>query len=609
MTDQRYNDNWQLQEDGETDDRWVLQESEQQVSDEWDLQGTPEPVSDWQPVSYDKEESPGAPIGRILSVIVTLALLAVIGYGAWLVLPPIFGPFFDTGLGQPVAVATPGPPATPEDSLTVIAPEATPTDPPAEAPAEVVPQPQQQDAPPAPVGASPAVQDQEFATVVSTYGVNARAAPSTAADVVRILDQGETFFVYGRVNAEGTEWLELLVSDAPPREGQPIAGRVGYASSEFFEFFTQPMSSELVQNVQAFGGKLPPTPIPAPATPAGEVAVSPNTTTTAPSPAEAGVITVPATSDVASTPAPATVSVTVNAAGGLNVRQQPDPSADIVQLLDDGTTVSALSRSANNQWIEVQLQSGARGWVFSQFVVVNGDLSILPAPDDVVVTPAPLEATQVVTSGTVPPAPFTAIVPADRPAVIVSAPAGVNARADATTTADALLTIPLGAVLPAIARSQDGTWVQVELPDGVLGWVFLEAVTPTAGVDELPVFGAVVALPTPTPTPAAAVVVATPTPAAQATPAAQTTPATDVETTAPTGATATVRDILLSVYPSPSTQGGNIRVATRGTVLPVLGRDATGEWVQVQSSNGVVGWVAATSVVLSVPIAELPVVQ
>ena len=90
MADPRSTENWQLEEGGQEDDKWLLQESEQQVSDQWTLQSTPlEPINSWQPVEYVK---PPRPAGAwILPTIITVALLVTLGYAGYRVIPALLG--------------------------------------------------------------------------------------------------------------------------------------------------------------------------------------------------------------------------------------------------------------------------------------------------------------------------------------------------------------------------------------------------------------------------------------------------------------------------------------------------------------------------------------
>ena len=87
MKDDASSQGWELEDTGDAEDRWVLEESEQQLGDEWDLEGTPEPVGQWQPVEYDKPRRGGP--AWILPTVVTIALLAVLGYSAVTLVPEL----------------------------------------------------------------------------------------------------------------------------------------------------------------------------------------------------------------------------------------------------------------------------------------------------------------------------------------------------------------------------------------------------------------------------------------------------------------------------------------------------------------------------------------
>src|SRR5215213_3742420 len=88
MPDQRTSENWRLEEGGKEDDKWLLQESEQQLSDQWQLQEPPlEPINSWQPVEYVKAPRPAGT--WILPTIITIALLVTLGYAGYKVLPTL----------------------------------------------------------------------------------------------------------------------------------------------------------------------------------------------------------------------------------------------------------------------------------------------------------------------------------------------------------------------------------------------------------------------------------------------------------------------------------------------------------------------------------------
>jgi hypothetical protein len=215
----------------------------------------------------------------------------------------------------------------------------------------------------------------------------------------------------------------------------------------------------------------------------------------------------------------------------------------------------------------------------------------------------PVDAGEVVTSGVVPGAPYTNIVPAgNTPAVIVTVPDGVNARSAPNLDAEAVVVVPEGAVLVALARSSDSQWVLVELPTGEQAWIFRDTVTATPAVGALP--AQAVETPTPTPEPPAPAP-ATPEPEAPAGDAAEEAG----ETAADASVTASVRQLVLPVYAEPASGATRIDQSGRGSALTVLGRNTAGDWIQVETATGEVGWVAANGVTLSADVATLPVVQ
>jgi SH3-like domain-containing protein len=292
------------------------------------------------------------------------------------------------------------------------------------------------------------------------------------------------------------------------------------------------------------------------------------------------------------------VTVTINAANGVNVRRDPDATVEnTIRLLENGTILPVVARSEDGTWIQVLLPDGLTGWITSEFVEIAGDLESLPPPGETVTSTEPSIATgEVITSGVEPPPPYTSVIPGENaPAVILVVPDGVNARSAPSTDADVITVVPEGAVLPALARSTDSQWVQVELPTDELAWIFRETVTATPAVGALP------AVETETPTP-------TPEPVT-ATEEAATDEAADEEAPVESVATASVRPLFLPVYAEPNSETESVARAPRGSALGVTGRNAAGDWIQVVSEDGTLGWVSANGVQVSVDVTTLPVVE
>jgi len=631
MKDDTSSQGWELEDAGAAEDRWVLEESEQQLGDEWDLEGTPEPVGQWQPVEYDKPRRAGP--AWILPTVVTIALLAVLGYSAVTLVPELVDTLKEQVLGADLSVPLKAPTDS-EPAAVALAPTeegAAPTEEPTLTP---LPSETPTDEPPTATPAPTTVVAQQlFARVLSEYGVNARSGPGVDYDVLQILEPDQTYLVLGKVN---DEWLELFVADGPLSEDQPIDGFVAYASAEYLSEGMQPFAEDLWLRVLDAAG-ITPTATPAPPTPTvAEATAEANTET---GNEEGGLPTItPGTSAVSgSATEPAvpssseSVTVTIDAVNGLNVRTAPELNSDVVTLLADKSAVPAIGRYATNEWILVDLGDGATGWVFTDLVNVVGDLTTLPAitlGDLGPATPTPTETTTPeptpISTPVQPPEPYTSELPAGVPGAIVFSAAGVNAREVPRADAGVVTILPENAALPVVARTSDGQWLQVELPDGSTAWIFRATIIPRGDVNSVAVNDAAAQAESPTAT-AQPQPVATEAPAeaateeapAEPTPAPEPTTAEAAPTSEPEAAaeepavsvTATMRTVVVPVFSTPSADGEKLIQYARNTVIPVTGRSADGAWVQVLATTGDLGWVAAKSVETSTALESIPVVQ
>jgi TonB family protein len=82
-------------------------------------------------------------------------------------------------------------------------------------------------------------------------------------------------------------------------------------------------------------------------------------------PPAAPVETAPVAAEAPS-PEPPPVGVVRVTASTLNVRRQPATTADVLQKVNQGDRLTLLS--VGNDWMQVQLPNGSRGWVSSNFV-------------------------------------------------------------------------------------------------------------------------------------------------------------------------------------------------------------------------------------------------
>lgn len=100
-------------------------------------------------------------------------------------------------------------------------------------------------------------------------------------------------------------------------------------------------------------------------------------------PVEQTAPTTSETTDTATTVTGDGVTATIEAPGGAGViiRREPRVDTDTIGQLANGDTVSALGRSVDQQWVQIQDSTGVVGWVFQQVLVVEGGPESLPIID------------------------------------------------------------------------------------------------------------------------------------------------------------------------------------------------------------------------------------
>lgn len=543
--------NWQLEKRGADPEQWKLQDAEQDLSKHMQLQPDETSDSQWRPVEYERTTRPRSR-NWVLPSIVIAALLAVLGYVGWIALNQFGGAPFNFDPGQlaagigGAAVTEPTPAETIAAAVVTEAPTAAPptrTAVPTAAPtATAMPEP------------TPTLSLAELitGTVNAVGGVNARNAPATTGEVLRLLNQGAA--VTALEEQEG--WLQLLFED----------NTTAWVAAEFVDVVRQQAPLAQVNELRARAGLAP----------LGEEA----TAVPAETPAEAAV----------------TLPLVVIGQPVINARLTPALDGTVVQSLNVSTTLTAIGRTAAGDWLAVQLPEGSRAWVLATLVATTGATAALPVLDAASFTAtapvtttlattdttrsAPLLTTPTLlaTNGVIPAAPFTNTLPATGPALTISDTAGVNVRATPSREAAVLTVAPNGAVLPVTGRTADGAWLQVSVPDGQTGWVFAQAVIASADAATAPVSDA---------TPAAA----------PATPAGPTAVAT---ITNPLGA---------NLRSAPSRDLDPIVTFSKGDTLTAVGRSADNEWVQVALPDGTLAWALATTLQLDASIETLAVTQ
>jgi uncharacterized protein YgiM (DUF1202 family) len=303
-------------------------------------------------------------------------------------------------------------------------------------------------------------------------------------------------------------------------------------------------------------------------------------------------------------------SIVVSAEGGVNGRQEPNTTSQVLKLL--AKDEKYLVNEDRGDWVQVALAPNQLAWVFAEFVQRSAETVTLddanrrraevglaalappaaPLIPSIVITSAtpPTTTTPLSLTGAITIAPPAAPL-APTPTVItvtIAITAGLNAREAPNRDAAVVQLLEGGRSFVALLRSADNQWVQVALPDGRKAWLFAQFVTPSGDLNTLPPD------------------VAPPPPAGATTTITNSAPVTVVS-----GATASVIAIAGTNARARPSQDSEppLQVLPFDTVWRVVGRSADNQWVQVPLEEGRLAWVLMETIKLSSPIESLPVVN
>jgi SH3-like domain-containing protein len=319
-------------------------------------------------------------------------------------------------------------------------------------------------------------------------------------------------------------------------------------------------------------------------------------------------------------------SIVINTVGGVNARREPSLQGELIQILPESPT-AYLVAADQGEWVQIALADGQLAWVNSQFVQRNSEtvlleeanrrrqavgLPLLAAPETGEAVP-PVEGSP----ETVAPTETTGLQAPVTITVTVNSPTGLNARETPELGGAIIQLLTVDSAYPAVARTADNQWFQIQLPDRQLAWVAAQFVTATGDVATLPTepltepitLGAAAPItPTQPITPATALTATAPlTDTAPVTATSETTPTV---TQVANGVVATVTNLAGSnARATPDREVDPIQLVQFNTALPVVGRSADNEWVQVTLAEGQLGWVLANTVSLNTDIAILPIVS
>ncbi|NDJ60876.1 MAG: SH3 domain-containing protein [Chloroflexi bacterium] len=167
----------------------------------------------------------------------------------------------------------------------------------------------------------------------------------------------------------------------------------------------------------------------------------------------------------------------------LNVRSGPNAGFPVITTLSQNTPLNVVGRVSDNSWVQITTPGGVRGWVSSAFIAVNIPLSGLP-----------------ITGSTV----GTVILQPGQPGVLVQPQPGqpalgdisgsgiitagsLNVRQGPGTAFRVITNVRSGQLVRLIGRTNNFTWLLVQVPDGRTGWVSATYVLPTISLNSLPV--------------------------------------------------------------------------------------------------------------------------
>ncbi len=246
----------------------------------------------------------------------------------------------------------------------------------------------------------------------------------------------------------------------------------------------------------------------------------------------------------------------------------------IIAYLDGGETVLFRGRNAEGTWLYIQFRNNGLGWSQASRINTLFNISTLPVVNDMeapvgenltanILASAnqfapPLQATQP------PPGQGGLFVPqpVSGPAAAVNTPV-LNVRSGPGPGYDVITKLTQGQLVSVVGRDSAGAWVQIVLPNGLLGWVSSFYLTPAGDLGTLPVEATYEAV---------GLVV--------------------------TGA--------LNVRSGPGPWYPRVTVAYQGQMLTLIGRIPSSTWYKV-IADGREGWVDAQFIRTNYPVQNLPV--
>jgi uncharacterized protein YgiM (DUF1202 family) len=144
--------------------------------------------------------------------------------------------------------------------------------------------------------------------------------------------------------------------------------------------------------------------------------------------------------------------------GALNVRGGPGLAYAVITVIYQGQTVELLARNQEGSWVVVRLSNGTQGWANAGELITSVPVSSLPVTG----APAP------VSSGTV-------------------AVGALNVRSGPGVEYNVITAVTHGQIVGLIGRNASSTWLQIQTPNGTVGWVNSSYIMSNVPIDTLPI--------------------------------------------------------------------------------------------------------------------------
>ena len=152
-----------------------------------------------------------------------------------------------------------------------------------------------------------------------------------------------------------------------------------------------------------------------------------------------------------------------------NMHSGPGINFSLIMSLERDLGMDLLGRNPDATWVQVRLPGGQQGWVNALSIEASVPISDLPVTSSPVVTPTP---------GELPGAPT---------AYAVAGPLEVRSGPGADYRLLVVSAISRDQGMSLLGRNAEGSWVEVRLPDGLLGWVTTRSIRANLPINNLPI--------------------------------------------------------------------------------------------------------------------------